>query len=395
MSVLVESEIRLASRTTEMSGSRPARHHILFLDSLRALAAIFVVLHHISFTVSFSSAHLSILEAGVVKILYYGRYAVDLFIVLSGYCLSIPVVAGDGTLRRSAVGFFRHRARRIVPPYYFAMLLSLLLIRGWIGQPRGDHWDISLPVTRWALLAHLLLIQDVFSNTAFKINHAFWSISVEWRIYFLFPLLVFARSRFGAVMTVVCCVVVSTALCFALARYLHNDLTMQYVGLFSLGVLAAEISFSSSSWARRSRDRRWWLWTTYSAVLVVFISALPFLSKRHLPLPLVDYVVGLFVAALLVWSANPNSVSHRVLSAKWLAFCGTFAYSTYLIHAPLIELIWRYVIEPIHFSAFNSLCLMCLTAVPLVLLVSYGFFLLFERPFISKRLPIRAPVVDE
>jgi peptidoglycan/LPS O-acetylase OafA/YrhL len=93
--------------------------------------------------------------------------------VLSGFCLALPVVRGDGFVRGGAVQFFQKRARRILPPYFLALVFSLLLIRLAIGRKTGMHWDNSLPVTEKAVITHLLLIQDLFRDTSAKINHAF------------------------------------------------------------------------------------------------------------------------------------------------------------------------------------------------------------------------------
>ncbi|MBD0258097.1 MAG: acyltransferase family protein [Cytophagales bacterium] len=82
----------------------PPGTHLRYLDGLRAAAALFVVLHH------------AWLEAGqAYQVL--GHYAVGLFIVLSGFCLMLPVVRGDGTLPGGPIHFMRKPARPKQPPY--------------------------------------------------------------------------------------------------------------------------------------------------------------------------------------------------------------------------------------------------------------------------------------
>src|SRR5438067_7057279 len=111
---------------------RPSFPHLDFLDGLRALAAIYVLLHH---------AWLQIWEwhlpgpftRRLTGWLYFGHFGVVVFIVLSGFCLMLPVVRGDGTLRGGAKTFFQRRALRILPPYYVAIGLSLVLIVTLIG----------------------------------------------------------------------------------------------------------------------------------------------------------------------------------------------------------------------------------------------------------------------
>ena len=76
-----------------------------------------------------------------------GHYVVDLFIVLSGFCLMLPVIRHRGTLPGNTIIFFKKRIRRILPPYYLAMGFSLLLIITMIGEKTGTRWDISIPIT--------------------------------------------------------------------------------------------------------------------------------------------------------------------------------------------------------------------------------------------------------
>ena len=82
--------------------------HLLFLDGLRALAALFVVLHHSWLEIWPLMYHRSPvgLMAKASGWLLYGHYAVALFIVLSGFSLMLSVVRGGGHLRGGAKRFF-------------------------------------------------------------------------------------------------------------------------------------------------------------------------------------------------------------------------------------------------------------------------------------------------
>src|SRR6266446_573435 len=119
--------------------------HRAYLDGLRAVAALYVLLHH---------AFLQVIPNPVTDanrlphwfILFaQGNLAVDVFIVLSGFCLMLPVVSLGYEVSGGAVHFFRRRARRILPPYFAAMGLSLLPIWLLIGEKTGTHWDVITP----------------------------------------------------------------------------------------------------------------------------------------------------------------------------------------------------------------------------------------------------------
>lgn len=165
-----------------------------YLDSLRGLAALYVVLHH---------AYMEVVGARVpvflpigVRVgtfwLGWGQTAVDVFIVLSWYCLMLPVARSDGALQSGFWGYMGRRARRILPPYYAALILTLLVIHFVPGMntAHGLRWDMALPTLKASVVGvHLLLIHTLRPWWAYAIDPPMWSVAVEWQIYFLLLLL--------------------------------------------------------------------------------------------------------------------------------------------------------------------------------------------------------------
>ena len=226
------------------------RKHLAYLDGLRAVAALYVVAFHIR---AYYHSSLGEITQKIVLPFSFGSYAVGVFIVLSGFCLMLPVARSeDGLLRGGVKRFLLSRARRILPPYYFAMAFSLLLIALFIGHKTGTPWDTSVPVTKIGLLSHLVMLQDIGHATWSQIDSPLWSISVEWRIYFCFPVLVLLWRRLGLWVTTALALAVSYALVFAFRHVpilMHfnsqeNGISPQYLGLFALGMLASGIAFS-------------------------------------------------------------------------------------------------------------------------------------------------------
>lgn len=380
-----------------VSAEKPGavRQHVAYLDGLRALAALYVILHHCFLQERFGGAHLSKWAAQGVKLLGFGHYAVDVFIVLSGFCLALPVVRGDGSLAGGALGFFKKRARRILPPYFFALAFSLLLIRLLIGRTTGTHWDVSLPVTRAALITHLFLAQDLFKQTDFKINDAFWSISVEWRIYFLFPLLMALRRRVGALVVAAGCTVAGYVVLYvgqhtalnSIFNFGFDGITPQYLGLFAVGMLGADIAYGKTALLptlRRPSPALALLGAT--TLLMLGVSRVSSWHGGFLPDAYADFFVGLWAASLMVAAANAGDGRlNRLLSSRPLVFIGTFAYSIYLIHGPLIQVIWQYVLFPLRNNPLHMFLGLSLVGTPLILGTAYLFFLACERPFLTRR----------
>jgi len=376
-----------------VTGTNPAagkNSRLEHIDGLRALAAIYVVIHHSLLYVAAK------LPAGPVMHLAdffgFGHFAVDLFIVLSGFCLMLPVLRRQGRISGGAVNFFRKRARRILPPYFCVLALSLLLIWLFIGKPSGSMWDVSLPVTGAGVLAHLALIQDFFPSTSHKLNYCLWSISVEWRIYFLFPLLVYFWNRFGGLRTVVSTTLVSYFLLIPL-HYTGADLSaggvcMHFYGLFSLGMLAAGLGYSDDQRLVRLRMRLPWGLLFVIMAAAALTANKGYIHQIRLPWQQQDFFVGLAALCLLV-AVTPGGPSdpwrwvRNTLAWGPLAFVGTFSYSLYLIHAPLLEVLWVYFVRPLHMTALNSFLLFSTGGLLVVMGLAYLFFLLCERPFIG------------
>lgn len=361
------------------------------VDGLRALAAVYVVIHHILLYVNDG------LPMGRVRhvsdLFLFGHYAVDVFIVLSGFCLMLPVIRNHGTISGGMRNFIRKRARRILPPYFSVLALSLLLIWFFIGTPTGSMWNSSLPLTWSGILAHLFLVQDIFATTSHKINYCLWSISVEWRIYFLFPVLVYCWRRFGPLLTVAVTTVVSFLLLIPL-QYTFVDssaggVCLHYYGLFTFGMLAAGFGYSDDPCLVRWRARLPWavLFVVMAGVALVFNKG--YIHQMRLPWQVQDLFVGLATLCLLV-AVTPGERSdswHWVrdaLGCAPLAFVGTFSYSLYLIHAPLLEVIWVYFVNPLHMTPLNSLMLLSSAGLVVVIGLAYLFFLVCERPFMGR-----------
>jgi len=366
--------------------------HLPYLDGLRALAALFVVLHHSYIQVPITSADLPRGTLSIFRVLLLGHDAVDVFIVLSGFCLMLPVINKNGDLVGGAVNFFRKRALRILPPYYLALGLSLLLIKFAVGHKTGTHWDCSLPVDKRSVIAHLILIQDLSGRTNTIINHAMWSISVEWRIYFLFPLMVWLRRRWGSIWVTIgtlgisySVVVLSEVLSSPSLKAHVMTINPQYLGLFALGAFAADLAFAprfNNALLRNPNMVRTILAvTTLAAIIATKVTHIQIYSPAT---PIVDLFVGIWAAALL-FAASGTSIPllNRFLSWKPLVTLGTFAYSIYLIHAPLIQVVWQYILPPLHGRPILSFLGLVFIGLPLILAASYLFFLIGERPFLN------------
>ncbi len=377
----------------------PPHLHLDFLDGIRALAALYVVFGHIFLGIISNPIPMNPLT----NWLLYLHFPVDVFIVVSGFCLALPV-AQHGSLRGGASGFFRRRAHRILPPFYFALALSIPY--GLILNSYQQHIPLSyfLRDVHWIkdLLLNIFLLQDFFPKSNL-FNGVFWSVAVEWKIYFLFPLFVWLWQRFGwqAMLAAAACIGYGLiAVLHVLDPALILDHTCPwYVFLFADGVCAARFACLKTDAQAEAR----WLWAAGAlmAIFVILLMAWPISFERDVSfyaprMPVYDTVVGLLTACGLVALAKglPQAgvqAAVRCLSWKPLTFLGTFAYSIYLIHAPILGVFHILVFGGYFHSPLSVLPLYerfavtVLIGVPLILACAYLFFLTCERPFLNTR----------
>ena len=75
----------------------------------------------------------------------------------------------------------------------------------------------------------------------------------------------------------------------------------------------------------------------------------------------------------------------RILASRWACAVGTFSYSIYLIHYPMIVLFWHLTMR-IEMSAVMRAGVMYGVGFPLMMAVAYVFHLSFERHFMPGHL---------
>ena len=188
-----------------------------------------------------------------------------------------------------------------------------------LGAHTGTLWDDAISLTPGGLVTHVLLIHELFRGTAQQINNVFWSVAVEWKIYFAFPLLVIAHRRWGGLITTVLAVVLSYLLLIALRATAINThtcgISAHYVGLFTMGLLGAEVAFSPA--ARYARLRRRVPWTAVLIVMTAVTLAASQVRLAHENLtPFNDFIVGVWSMVLLITLATRERTVFRAARVR-------------------------------------------------------------------------------
>jgi peptidoglycan/LPS O-acetylase OafA/YrhL len=73
------------------------------------------------------------------------------------------------------------------------------------------------------------------------------------------------------------------------------------------------------------------------------------------------------------------------LSSPPVRRVGRFSYSVYLIHLPVLTLLWAWLVIPLDVSPTASFALLLGLGFPAVIAMAWLFSLVFEEPFINYR----------
>jgi len=151
------------------------------LDGLRAVAVVAVMVYH---------ANSTWLSAGFL--------GVEVFFVISGYLITLLLIAEKERTGGVRVGqFWFRRARRLLPALFLMMvglvIYMALFDRRPMGQTRGDLLAGTFYVSNWfqVWVGHSYTAAEAFA----PLRHL-WSLAVEEQFYLLWPLIMMLILRF-------------------------------------------------------------------------------------------------------------------------------------------------------------------------------------------------------
>ena len=151
------------------------------LESVRGLAALYVVLHHIS------SNSLGLKHSLIGQPFRFGLEAVLVFFVLSGFVISHATESRDAICWKTYIWL---RIRRIYPVFLVALLLSFVIACISKGEFLRPNW--------LQLAGNLVMMHDMSNKPGvwclpFGDNFPLWSLSYEMTFYVLYiPLMIHA-----------------------------------------------------------------------------------------------------------------------------------------------------------------------------------------------------------
>jgi len=336
-----------------------------FADGLRGIAAVWVVLFHMS-----EGHHIETIRNALPKYVDrvffdWGHLGVAIFFVLSGFVMALT----SHNVRFNfaiSLKFITRRLARLAPPYYFAIAITLTLL---YVKSKALHIVYHLPVLN-DLINHVFFIQDMLNSP--QINTVFWTLCIEVQFYIAFALLVWIADYLQSKYKLANARNISIILACCIA--LLWPLNVISTSLWSGGFIGFWFSFLAGVIIC-------WGWLNKGVLLKVAIIYCLILLTIGL-IKQDDFALVAAITASLLLFAGLNEKMHTWLNLVWLQWLGLISYSLYLLHNPITGASFRIISKKVSGGLMMEIIAMCTTLVT-CLLVAYLSFLIIERPSIK------------
>jgi peptidoglycan/LPS O-acetylase OafA/YrhL len=345
------SSFPLLSAPIEAPRARSPR--LPLIDSLKGVAALLIVLHHLAFYGPLSDVAYP-LAPGALEWLYeYARMAVQAFLVIAGFGTAQRLARLPSVGFRELFGELATRYRRVGLPYLAALVLAIAcneLARTWMQHP-----SISGPPTVPQVLAHATFLTHILGFE--PLTAGVWYLAIDFQLLAVSLVLLAVSQRLsprpasasaGNVprLFVVLCAGLAVWSLFWLNRLSHLDnWAVYFFATYFLGMLVG--------WALHGTVSRW----SVLASLAVVALAMAHEFRPRL-------VVAAGVTLLLLWGTR-EEVQRKWPENRLMSGLGRISYSLFLVHFPVCLVVnaWgsRHLSSSPHHALFGMLIALVLS----------------------------------
>jgi peptidoglycan/LPS O-acetylase OafA/YrhL len=373
-------------------------HELLFLDGLRGLAALYVMMGHARLLVweGFNEGYVKHPEsynAFNTMLVYffsffatkYGHYAVLFFFVLSGFVIHLKYavkLSGDPNHKFDLGNYLVRRIRRIYPPLIFALLLTLVLDS--IGRSISYSTYEQRAAAELAHYPHLNSNFDLktFFGNLFFLNETYvpdfgsngplWSLKFEWWFYILYPLFYLINRKsslvsFGVMILFFILSFFPGLFPLLLLRDVFSMMVCWWLGVLLADIYSGRIKIPFK----------------YLAVLGVLlpINFVKTLTEIYTIKDLL-FALGFFgLLALCFWLKEKGYQLKMLNKLKWLGDC---SYTLYTIHFPLLMLMGVWIASHNGGNLPETFEYM-IGGMILSVVLAHLFHFFTEKPFLTKK----------
>lgn len=331
------------------------RSEIKPLTSLRGIAALWVLFHHIT-EIEGSKASIKF-DSFFLKIVDSGWFGVDIFFILSGHILTRTYFYRKETLKN----FYIRRFARIYPLYIISIILILIMVI--ISAEFNFKLNRPEMYTLKSFVFSVLMVQAIF----FKLppwNFVSWSLSFEVLCYAFFPFLLKHIPKKSPL--IIWAYFVFSFIVYLSIGVIYKDPTNEFPAFvrafsaFSCGVLGF---FVINFWKPPS------YLAGISVSVIILLAGLSSAAVYMIP------AVILLVLAL----SDADGLTEKLLSNSVLVRIGTISYSIYLLQIPIYYVFNRIWPAALSNSPIAKLSMVVIYSAIVILIANLSYRYI-ERP---------------
>jgi peptidoglycan/LPS O-acetylase OafA/YrhL len=302
---------------------------LFLIDLLKVFAALLIILHHLANYGQIAVDARSILPGLMAWLFEYGRYAVQIFLVMAGY-LAAQSLTKFATVKFSVHALLRviiNRYFRLFAPYIAALLFTIAcawLARFWVNDEFvGEQETLS------QFLAHLFFLQGILGLDS--ISAGAWYVAIDWQLYSILGVLLITFSSYQAFIWLISILAVSSLLYFNRSSQ-YESYFIYFIGSYSLGVLAYL--------AKNFADQKIQNLAKFALITIGVIIAISALHQVWLR----NFLAWFVALLLLIWGnasyprLRPASSKVAACLLRWIAWASPRSYCAFLIHFAFILL---------------------------------------------------------
>ena len=212
------------------------------------MAAFLIILHHLSSYGQIAEDARQVFPAVMTWLFEYGRYAVQIFLVMAGYLAAQSLCrdAGKPFSPHSLLKLILNRYLRLFAPYAAALILTIAcayIARFWINDEFVGESE-----TMAQFVAHLFFIQGILGLDS--ISAGAWYVAIDWQLYSVLAILFLTFPRYQSLIWLMSILSVSSLLFFNRSSE-YEAYFIYFIGSYGLGVLAYLASQFSDVGVRR------------------------------------------------------------------------------------------------------------------------------------------------
>jgi peptidoglycan/LPS O-acetylase OafA/YrhL len=301
---------------------------LFLIDLLKVFAAILIILHHLSSYGQIAEDARTVLPGLMIWLFEYGRYAVQIFLVIAGY-LAAQSLTRFANAKFSSQNLLRaiiNRYLRLFAPYMAALIFTITC--AWLARFWVNDEFVGKTETLSQFIAHLFFLQGILGLDS--ISAGAWYVAIDWQLYSVLAVLLISFSSYQALIWFISIVAVSSLLYFNRSAE-YEAFFIYFIGSYGLGVLAyLAKNFADSKIQSLAKA------ALITIGVIIVISALQEVWLRNF--------LAWFVALLLfVWgnASYPKVSATSVLKVRLLrtvAWASPRSFCAFLIHFAFILL---------------------------------------------------------